>query len=141
MSIFPIICGVILIIVVGIFMSKTKEEEEEVIEEEVKPNNDKPVIIEMFPKGTRNNPYICKVNSEFKLELRGYSDYKKENEVILNDGYCEWKKSCPVGRFAKEYGVTNTYYTPSVKGERDLWAKYNDGKLITSAQLRILVEV
>ena len=139
--VFPIICGFILIVVAGIFMSKNKEEEEEVIEEEVKPNNNKPVLIEMFPKGTSANPFKCKVNDEIKLEVRGYSDYKKQNEVVLNAGYCEWKKSCPVGSFAKEYGVTNTYYTPSVKGERDIWVRYQDGKLNTSSSIRLLVEV
>jgi len=135
---FPIICGVILIIFVGIFMSKNKEEVEQ---EEVKPKDEQPVIIELLPKGTSNNPYKCKVNSEVILEVKGYSDYKKENEVELNAGYCEWKKSCPVGSFEKLYGLKNIYYTPSVKGERDLWCKYNDGKLNTSASLRLLVEV
>ena len=134
---FPIICGVILIIFVGIFMSKNKEEVEQ---EEVKPKEENPVIIEMFPKGTSNNPYKCKVNSEIIVEVKGYSDYKKENEVILNDGYCSWYKSCPVGSFAKEYGTKNIYYTPSIKGERALWVDYNDGKFRSSAKLRILVE-
>jgi len=134
---FPIICGVILIIFVGIFMSKNKEEVEQ---EEVKPKEENPVIIEMFPKGTSNNPYKCKVNSEIIIEVKGYSDYKKENEVVLNDGYCSWHKSCPVGSFAKEYGTKNIYYTPSIKGERALWVDYNDGKFRSSAKLRILVE-
>ena len=134
---FPIIYGVILIIFVGIFMSKNKEEVEQ---EEVKPKEENPVIIEMFPKGTSNNPYKCKVNSEIIIEVKGYSDYKKENEVVLNDGYCSWHKSCPVGSFAKEYGTKNIYYTPSIKGERALWVDYNDGKFRSSAKLRILVE-
>ena len=138
MSAFPIICGIILIIVAGIFISKTNREE---VIEEVVNKEDRPVIIELFPKGTSNNPYLCKVGSEVALEVRGYSDYKKENEVILNAGYCSWHKSCPVGSFAKEYGITNIYYTPLVKGERDLWVSYSDGKLNTSAKLKILVEV
>ena len=78
---FPIICGVILIIVAGIFISKTKKEE--VKPEVVVNKEDRPVLIEMFPKGTSNNPYLCKVGSEVALEVRGYSDYKKENEVIF----------------------------------------------------------
>ena len=137
--VFTIICAVILIIVAGIFMSKSKKEE--VKPEVVLPKKERPVLIELFPKGTSNNPFVCKINSEVKLEVKGYSDYKKEKEVVLNGGYCEWKKSCPVGFFAKEYGVTNIYYTPSVAGKRDLWCSYDDGKLRTSASLKLLVEV
>ena len=139
MSPFPIICGIILIIVAGIFMSKTKKEE--VKPEVIVNKEDRPVLIELFPKGTRANPFLCKVDSEVALDVRGYSDYKKENRVALNAGYCSWHKSCPVGKFAKEYGVANMYYTPSIKGERDIWVKFNDGKLNTSAKLKILVEV
>ena len=139
MSIFPVICGIILIIIAGIFLSKTKLKE--VKPEVVVHKENRPVIIELIPKGTSANPFKCKIGSEIALEVRGYSDYKKENEVILNAGYCKWCKSCPVGSFAKEYGVKNIYYTPLVKGARDLWCLYNDGKLITSASLKILVEV
>ena len=133
-----IICAIVLIIVAGIFMSKTKKEE---VKPEIVIPKERPVLIEMFPKGTSNNPYLCKVNSEVLLEIKGYSDYKKEKEVVLNAGYCSWHKSCPVGSFAKEYGVTNIYYTPLVKGPRDLWCSYNDGKLRTSASLKLMVEV
>ena len=155
MSAFPIICGIVLIIFVGIFMSKSKREE--VIEEVIVNKEDRLVLIEMFPKGTRANPFKCKINDEIllkvkgysdykkknevKLEVKGYSDYKKENEVILNGGFCEWFKSCPVGSFAKEYGVTNIYHTPSVAGLRDIWVRFNDGKLNTSSKCKILVEV
>ena len=139
MSAFPVICGVILIIFIGIFLSKTKIKE--VKPEVVVNKEDRPVIIELFPKGTSANPFKCKVGSEVVLEVKGYSDYKKENEVVLNSGYCSWHKSCQVGSFAKEYGITNTYYTPSVKGARNLWCDYFDGKLKTRAGLKILVEV
>ena len=135
---FTIICGIVLIIVAGIFLSKTKKEK---VKPEVINKEDRPVVIELFPKGTRANPLVCKVNSEVKLEVRGYSDYKKENEVVLNAGYCAWHKSCGVGSFAKEYGVTNTYYTPSIKGARDIWVRYNDGRLNTSSKCKLLVEV
>jgi len=137
MSIFPIICGIILIIIAGIFLSKTKKEKVKV---EVIPREKQPVLIELIPKGTSANPFKCKVGSEVVLEVKGYSDYKKENEVILNSGYCEWKKSCPVGKFKNEYGVKNIYYTPSVVGLRDIWVRYQDGKLNTSASLRLMVE-
>ena len=135
---FPIISGIILIILIGIFLSKTKKEK---IKEEVIPREKQPVIIELIPKGTSANPYKCSINSEVKLEVKGYSDYKKENEVILNDGYCSWHKSCQVGRFEKEYGITNIYYTSSARSLRTLWCDYNDGKLKTSARLMILEEV
>ena len=133
---FPIICGVILIIFVGIFMSKNKEE----VKPEVVIKEEQPVVIEISPKGTSANPYVCKRNSEITLGVKGYSDYKKENEVVLNNGYCSWHKSCNCGSFAKEYGVTNTYYTPTAKGTRTLWVKYSDGKLKTTSKLKILVE-
>ena len=136
---FPIICGIILIIAAGIFMNYSKKKE--VKPEVVVPKEERPVVIELLPKGTSNNPFICKVNSEVALEVKGYSDYKKENEVVLNGGYCSWHKSCPVGSFAKEYGITNIYYTPSVKGLRDIWCKYNDGKFVTSAKSKLLMEV
>ena len=135
---FPIISGIILIIIAGIFLSKTKLKEEKV--SEVIPKENRLVIIELIPKGTSNNPYVCKVGSEIVLEVRGYSDYKKENEVVLNGGFCEWFKSCSVGSFAKEYGVTNVYYTPSVAGLRDIWVRFNDGKLNTSSKCKIMVE-
>ena len=133
---FPIICGIILIIITGIFLSKTKKEK---AKEEVN-RNEQPVIIELFPKGTSANPYKCKAVDEILLKVKGYSDYKKENEVELNGGYVSWHKSCPAGRFKLEYGANNIYYTPSVRGTRNLWCKYNDGKLSTSASLKILVE-
>ena len=134
---FPIICGVILIIFVGIFMSKNKEE----VKPEVVIKEKQLVVIEISPKGTSANPYVCKINSEIALEVKGYSDFKKENEVVLNAGYCSWHKSCPCGSFDKEYGVTNIYHTPSERGMRDLWVRYNDGKFMTTAKLKILAEV
>ena len=136
---FPIICGVILIIIVGIFLSQSKKEE--VKPEEVIPKDKQPVLIEMIPKGTSANPFVCKTNTEVALEVKGYTDYSKKNEVELNGGYISWHKSCPVGIFDKAYGIKNVYHTPSVRGLRDLWCKYSDGKLITSASLKILVEV
>jgi hypothetical protein len=136
---FPIISGIILIIAVGIFMSHSKKEE--VKPEIVKPKEERPVLIEMIPKGTSNNPFVCKVNDEILLLVKGYSDYKKQNEVKLEGSCITWKKSCPVGRYKLEYGVQNIYFTPAVAGPRDLWVRYYDGKLNTSASLKIMVEV
>jgi len=135
---FPIICGLILIAIIIMFSEKPKKEKPKPI---VIDKKEQPVLIELLPKGTRSNPYICSINSEVKLEVKGYSDYKKENEVELNDALISYHKSCPVGKFDKGYGVKNIYYTPSVKGLRDIWIRYNDGKLNSSASLRILAEV
>ena len=135
--IFPIICGIILILIVVMFGKKPKKEKPKPV---VVPRDKQPVLVESFPKGTKASPYLCKVNSEVMLEVKGYLDYKKENEVKLNGAFISWHKSCPVGRFDGEYGVKNIYHTPSIAGLRDLWAKYNDGKLFTSAKIKILVE-
>lgn len=134
---FPILCGLLLILIIAMFSKKSKKKK---VKEEVIPKDEQPVIIELFPKGTKRSPYLCKVNSEIVLEVKGYLDYKKENEVILNGGYIKWCKSCPIGRYHLEYGVNNIYYTPSVKGSRNLWCNYNDGKLNSTSKLKILVE-
>ena len=136
--IFPIICGVILLIAVGIFISKT--EKKEVKPEEVIPKEKQPVLIEMIPKGTSANPFVCKVNTEVPLEVKGYADYSKKNEVELNGGHISWCKSCPIGKFKNVYGVKNIYYTPAIVGTRDIWVRYRDGKLNTSANLKVMVE-
>ena len=135
---FPILCGLILIVIIIMFSKKPKRKK---VKPEVIDKDKQPVIIELFHKGTRKEPYLCKVNNELLLEVKGYLDYKKENEVELNGAFISWHKSCPAGKFDKEYGVKNIYHTPSVKGLRDLWCKYNDGKLMTSSKIRILVEV
>ena len=136
--VFTIVCGIVLIIVLGMFMSQSKKEE---VKPEIVIPKERPVLIELIPKGTSNNPFVCKVNDEILLEVKGYSDYKKQNEVKLEGSCITWKKSCPVGRFKLEYGVNNIYFTPATAGPRDLWIKYFDGKLNTSASLKIKVEV
>ena len=85
---FPIICGIILIIIAGIFMSKTKKEE--VKPEVIVNKEDRPVLIEMFPKGTSNNPFKCKVNSEVALEVRGYSNVNIPDYMWNNINYRCW---------------------------------------------------
>jgi len=136
--IFSIICGLILIIIAGIFLSNTKKEK---VKEEVIPKDKQPVLIELLPKGTGANPVLCKVNDIIAFQVKGYSDYKKENEVALNGGYIKWCKSCPCGKWEKQYGVDNFYYAPDINGFRDIWIVYNDGKLITSAKSKLLIEV
>jgi len=134
--IFPIICGIILIIVAGIFLSKTKKE----VIEEVVNKEDRPVIIELFPKGTKTNPAKCKVGETIHFKVFGYSDYKKQSLVALENANISWFKSCPVGTWEKKLGVENTYTAPNTKGYRDVWIKYRDSKLITTSSCKILVE-
>ena len=140
MSAFPIICGIILIIVAGIFLSKTKKEK---VKEEVVSKDKQPVIIELSPKGTNNNPIKCKVNDMIYFKVFGYSDYKKENEVELKDSNLMWHLLYPTdtGKWEKDFGVLNTYLAPSRKGYFDVYVKYRDSKLITSSKVKILVEV
>jgi len=83
---------------------------------------------------------VCKVNTEVPLEVKGYADYSKKNEVALNGGHISWCKSCPIGKFKNVYGVKNIYYTPAIVGTRDIWVRYRDGKLNTSANLKVMVE-
>lgn len=136
--IFPIICGLILIFIIIIFYNKPKKKK---VEDEVISKERQPVIIELIPKGTKANPILCKVSDEISFQVKGYTDYKKENEVDLNGNLIKWWTGCPCGSFKGEYGVCNIYYAPDFKGERDIYIKYNDGKLISTTKSRVLVEV
>lgn len=135
---FPILCGLILVFILIMFSKKPKKEK---VKEEVIDRDKQPVIIELIPKGTNNNPVRCIVNDAVYFKVFGYSDYKKQIPVELNGSNITWHKSCPVGEWEKEYGVENSYTAPSVKGYRDIWVKYKDSKLITSSKCKILVEV
>jgi len=141
MSAFPVICGVILIIFIGIFLSKANKKKE--IKPEVVINNkdERPVLIELIPKGTKTNPVKCKVGDTIHFKVFGYSDYKKEHLVVLEDTNISWCKSCPVGIWQKKLGVENIYTAPNTKGYRDVWIQYRDSKLVTSSSCKILVEV
>ena len=136
--IFPVMCGIILILFIIIFSTKPKKEK---VKPEVIPKERQPVLIELIPKGTKSNPVLCKVNDEVTLEVKGYTDYKKENEVELNGNLIKWWTSCPRGSFKSEYGVCNIYYAPDFKGERDIYVKYNDNKLVSTNKSRVLVGV
>ena len=135
---FTIVCAVILIIVAGIFMSKTKKEE---VKPEVVIPKERPVIVELIPRGTKTNPVKCKVGDTIHFKVLGYSDYKKENLVALENTNISWFKSCPVGTWEKKLGVENIYTAPNTKGYRDVWIQYRDSKLVTTSSCKILVEV
>jgi len=134
---FPIVCGIILIIFVGIFMSISKKEE---VKPEIVIREKQPVIIEMIPKGTKSAPVKCKINDTINFRVLGYSDYKKDNLVALENINISWYKSCPVGAWQKKLGVENTYTAPNTKGYRDVWIQYKDSKLVTSSSCKIMVE-
>ena len=135
---FTIICGVILIILAGIFMSKTKKEE---VKPEVVIPKERPVIVELIPRGTKTNPVKCKVGDTIHFKVFGYSDYKKENLVALENTNISWFKSCPVGTWEKKLGIENIYTAPNTEGYRDVWIQYRDSKLVTTSSCKILVEV
>ena len=120
-------------------MSKTKKEE--VKPEVIVNKEDRPVLIELIPKGTKTNPVKCKVGDTIHFKVFGYSDYKKEHPVVLENTNISWYKSCPVGTWQKKLGVENIYTAPDTKGYRDVWIKYKDSKLITTSSCKILVEV
>lgn len=133
---FPVICGLILILIVFMFGKKPKKKkEEEVIPKE------RPVLIELLPKGTKNNPVLCKVNDEVSFQVKGYTDYKKDNEVELNGKHIKWWTGCPCGSFKSEHGVCNIYYAPAWKGARGIYIRYDDGKLVSTNKTRVVVEV
>ncbi len=135
---FPIISGIILIIIAGIFLSKTKKEKPK---EEVIPRDRQPVIIEMIPKGTSNNPVRCIVNDTVYFKVLGYSDYKKENLIELEGSNITWHKYKDEGVWENDIGIENTFYTPNIKGYFDIYINYKDKKLKTSCKVKILVEV
>ncbi len=136
--VFPIICGLILIIIVGIFLKKPKKEK---IKEEVIDRDKQPVIIELIPKGTNNNPVRCNVNDTISFKVFGYSDYKKENEVELEGNNIKWNNILQRGMWEKDFGIENHYSAPNTKGSYEVYVKYKDSKLITSSKCKILVEI
>ena len=136
--IFPIICGIILIIIAGIFLSQTKKEK---VKEEVIDRDKQPVIIELIPKGTNNNPVRCIVNDTVYFKVFGYSDYKKQIPVELNGSNIRWFAWLyPNSGWEKDFGIENTYVAPSEKGFYEVYVKYIDSKLNTSSKAKILVE-
>ena len=136
--VFPIICGLILIFIILIFYNKPKKKK---VKEEVIPREKQPVLVELIPKGTNNNPIKCIVNDTVYFKVFGYSDYKKQNLVELNGSNITWHIIPQGGIWEKEYGIENNYTAPSIKGYRDLWIKYRDSKLMTSSKCKISVEV
>ena len=135
--IFPIICGLILILVIVMFGKKPKKEK---VKEEVIPKEKQPVLIELIPKGTNNNPVKCIINDTVPFKVFGYLDYKKQNLVELNGSNISWHKMPREGIWEKDFGVENRYSAPNSKGYFDVYVKYRDSKLITSCKVKILVE-
>lgn len=135
--IFPIICGLALIFIIMIFSDKPKKKK---VRKEVIPRERQPVLIELIPRGTNNNPVKCVVNNTIHFRVFGYSDYKKRNLVELEGSNIMWHKIPRGGIWEKELGMENTYYAPTSKGYFDVYVTYSDSKLKTSSKVKILVE-
>ena len=106
--------------------------------EEKELKREQPVTIELLPKGTKAYPVKCKVDDTVYFRVLGYSDYKRENLIGLEGSNVSWHKYNG-GVWEKELGIENTYCA-SEKGYFEVYVKYRDSKLITSAKCKILVE-
>ena len=135
--VFPIICGLALILIIILFGRKSKKEK---VKLKVIPRTRQPVLIELIPKGTNNNPVKCAVDNTIFFKVFGYSDYKKRNLVELEGSNIMWHKIPHGGIWEKDYGADNTYYAPNSKGYFDVYVTYSDSKLKTSSKVKILVE-
>lgn len=130
----------LIIIILGIlttyYLYQIPREEAE--EKELK--REQPVIIELLPKGTKAKPVKCMVNDTIYFRVLAYSDYKRENLIDIEGSNITWNKIPQGGKWVKEVGVDNTYYTSSMKGYFDIWVSYKDSKLKTSCKCKILTE-
>ena len=66
------------------------------------------------------------VNSSYLFTLHGYD--LKLNEVPLDGAKVFWTKCCGVGNLSPTTGLSTTYTTPSVLGERNITAQYKNLK-------------
>lgn len=67
------------------------------------------------------------VGGSYIFTLRGY-DYGSKNEVPLEGPKVTWTKACGVGSLSPTTGLTTTYTAPSISGERNITAQYNNLK-------------
>ena len=131
---FPIICGLIVIY----FLSRIKVRPKKG-EYKVEHLQNKPVLIEINPNGTKRNPVRCRLNSVMAFAVIGFADYKKEKVIELNGSNIIWHNY--MGKWDKRYGIDNVYHTPNKAGYQDIWISYKDKKINTSSKVKILVEV
>ena len=131
---------VVVVIILGILITYYLYQipREEAKEKELK--REQPVIIELLPKGTKAKPVKCMVNETIYFRVLAYSDYKRENLIEVEGSNITWHRIPPWGMWEKEFGIENTYFTPSKKGYFDVYIKYRDSKINTSSKAKILVE-
>ena len=88
--------------------------------------------IEIFPSEitmTLGNSYI--------FEVKGYDI--DSNEVPLDGSQIIWEKCCGVGSLSNTTGLSTTYTTPRVAGERDITASY--GPLRAGVKIMVVNEL
>ncbi|HZK41124.1 MAG TPA: hypothetical protein VFC91_06205 [Atribacterota bacterium] len=74
------------------------------------------------------------VGGNYKFNLHGYD--LKLNEVPLDNSKVTWTKQCGVGNLSPTTGLSTTYTAPTIAGERNITAYYNN--LQTGAVVIIL---
>src|SRR5665648_161565 len=74
------------------------------------------------------------VGGNYKFTLHGYD--LKLNEVPLDNSKVTWTKQCAVGKLSPTTGLSTTYTAPTIAGERNITAYYNN--LQTGAVVIIL---
>ena len=74
------------------------------------------------------------VGSSYTFEVKGYDI--DSNEIPLDGSQIIWEKNCGVGSLSDTSGLTITYTTPTVTGERDIMANY--GSLRTGAKIVVV---
>jgi len=67
------------------------------------------------------------LGSSYVFTLHGY-DYGSKNEVPLDSAKVTWTKSCGVGSLSFTTGLSTIYTAPSIPGEWNITAQYNNLK-------------
>lgn len=67
------------------------------------------------------------IGGSYIFTLHGY-DYGSKNEIPLESSMVTWTKGCGVGSLSPTTGLSTTYTAPSIAGERNITAQYNNLK-------------
>ncbi len=67
------------------------------------------------------------VGGSYLFTLHGY-DYGSINEIPIESSIITWTKGCGVGSLSPATGLSTTYTAPSIPGERNIAAQYNNLK-------------
>lgn len=130
----PILYGLILIYFLTKIIQISQRQRKEFKVEHLQ---NRPVLVELLPRGTRREPILCKVNSIISFAVIGFADYKKEKSVELNGGNIKWNNY--MGKWEKRYGIDNIYHTPNKVGYQEVYISYKDNKLNTTSKVKILI--